>query len=120
MSALDDIFLPGVKALLVRLGAPAELTHVAKVYSPTTGATVETTTVEMVRVSPPVPYDTQYETHDVVNNTDLYCLISALGLLEVPKMPDRLKVYGITMQVVGVSPIASGEQICAYKLHLKR
>lgn len=121
MTILDDSLIPGVQDLLDELGKAATLRHVtASTYNPTTGAASKTTTDEAVKITPPSGYPAGMIDGDLVRHGDVKCLVAAQDLTNIPAEDDRVVYDSQTFGIVTVAPIYSGEQVCAYKLQLRR
>lgn len=136
---LDKVLIPAVKNIVDTYGKISEYVDITYTdYDPVSGTSpVESTTTYTVKVTPPYPFDKMLVNGTTIQASDKKCLISAQNIQFTPKTGDRINfdenvpdLSGLPdtsptapvltiYDIIGVWPIYSGEEPCAYELHLR-
>lgn len=120
MTELDDALVPAVLELVSDLGKVVTArVKSAQVYDESGSSVSETSTDYSIKVLPPEKFDISYIDGDVIRATDLKTLVAASGLAFQPTPGMQLLLDAKTYLAVAVSPIYSGEQICAWEMQLR-
>ena len=137
---LDKALIPAANTLIQTYGKSSQYVDVTySDYDPVAGtSSVESTTVYTVKVTPPYPFDKFLVDGTTIQASDKKCLIAAQNIQFTPKTGDRLNFdvsvpdysqwpptsptgpQWVVYDIIGVWPIYSGEEPCAYELHLRR
>ena len=128
---LDNDLVPEIAVLIQdELGTDATFKVKASggVYSTATSALVSPAvyTDTAWKISPPQPYSAFLVDGDVIQAGDLKTITSAQGITFTPSVTDavgsaaKLVFGGFTWTILAVSPIRSGDLICAYEMQLRR
>lgn len=126
-NANDLIFVPFALQMIDDNGTDVVFTVTDETYNRTTGdMTVNNPPVPVTRkISPPSRVTEEMVDGDIVHVSDMTCLVAASGLTlpsGMPWVPERLQTLvwnSKTWTIQMVSPIASGDDIAAYKLVLR-
>jgi len=116
---LDLELLPEVLDVIQTYGRDATFTSAPTAYSPATGAATPGTSLGTVKVSPPA-VDRKLMDEDLIQQGDTAVLVAGSGLAFTPAVNQTLTISGQVWGVVAVTEFHSGEQICAWGLHLRR
>lgn len=130
MTELDDVFVPLADDMLSTYGKTATLrSYPSAGYDPTIGDTTLGTPVdETVKVSPPEAVDTggiravgeHLVVGEISSSYELLAYIAAQDLATNPEVGMHLILDTTSYEITMVSPVYSGEQICLYRLYLRR
>lgn len=115
----DQIFVPLAEKLIDgTFGFDATHRRVTRTYDPTTGKNTESNADTTIKITPPSPYEQRRIDGTVIQIGDQRVMISSASGI-VPVTGDKMIIAGSTWQIVGISPIVSGEQTAAYELQLR-
>ncbi len=122
MTRLDDRLVPKVKDLIDRLGKSATVTtEDDKTYDSGTGKTANTgTTIHTIKISPPAPYNKNYDGASIVKVGDQRTFVAAKDLTFTPEPGLLLKVDSDEWRMVSINTLRSGELIAAYEIQLRK
>ena len=121
MALLDGPLRSIVKTIVHVLGTTCELNNDTADYNFATG--VETNKLNSkitVSCSPPSSYSSSEVQGTTIQQSDLKVIVSAqdLGAYKVA-VGLGIKVSGLTMRVVGVTPMVSGDEVAAYEMQCR-
>lgn len=120
---LDDVLVPAVQELLDDLGRDVIFTvaDVSSTYDASTGESTKSTNNYTVKATPPYPYSDRMISSGIVQMGDMRMLVAAEDLDFTPT-PGDLVTWdsGDVWRTIQVSPIYSGELICAWELQLRK
>ena len=119
-TSLDTKLIPAVQDLLKKFGKTVTFTtSVVKSYNPATGSVSNLVAERTHRITPPTKFDislidnTTIEYEDLQTYTDPISTITfEVGLI--------VTIDSRRYQVVSVSPIYSGDDICLFELQLRK
>ena len=122
MTVLDDKLVPKAKELLDKFGKSATFSVSGfSQYDPNTGeVTVGTPTTYTVKVTPPSPFDKNYQPGGTTEASDLRVYLAASGLSFTPSNGQKVVFDSESYNVIAVETIFSGDSVALYGVRIRR
>lgn len=122
MTILDDALVPAVSDLLTNIvGTDMTFTVPSGTFDPTTNSlSGESDDPKVWKASPPAPASIKYVETGVVQAGDLEIIVAASGITFTPVVNTKVEFDSTTWRVVHLDEIKSGDDTCAYVMHLRR
>ena len=122
MTTLDTTLLVKVAEIADTYGKSVAFQDVgSSVYDPATGKTTESSiTVYTVKVTPPAPYDRKLIDGDMIQTRDVGIILPAQSLAFTPVLGMQVTIDSEVLDVVALSPLYSGNDVCAYDIQLRQ
>ncbi|HZM00989.1 MAG TPA: hypothetical protein VFD43_12135 [Planctomycetota bacterium] len=118
VTVLDTKLLPKVKSILDKYGRDATFYAAPTGYSPTTGTASAGGSLGAAKVSP-LAYDVRLMDKDLIQEGDCGVVLAGSGLAFTPAVNMRVVVGSTSFHIVATKRYDSGEQTCAWALHLR-
>jgi len=118
---LDTKLVPKILSLVNKYGKTLVFyTYPLTAYDPTTGEETEgAATTYSLKTTPPAQYESKLIDGDLVRNGDTWVLLPASGLEFTPVPGIKVTFDSITLKIVSVEKIYTGDLIGAYTLQLR-
>lgn len=123
VTELDNELVPAVQELLDELGRDVtfKVADVSSTYDATTGEGTKSTNNYTVKATPPYPYSDGMVSNGIVQMGDMRMLVAAEDLAFTPEPGDVVTWdTGDVWRTIRVTPIYSGELVCAWELQLRK
>ncbi len=117
---LDTKLIPAVQDLLKKYGKSVTFTTFSsKTYNPATGSVSTSSSQVSHRITPPVRFDTSLIDNTTIEYEDLQTYSDPISTITF-EVGLGVTIDSRKYQVVSVSPIYSGDDICLYELQLRK
>ena len=90
-------------------------------YSPLTGHTTEDTDAGVVRkVTPPEDYADFFIDGDLIQHGDVRIYLPSQNITFTPELGMKVSIGSSDWRAIAIDPIYSGEEICIYKIQMRK
>ena len=121
MTALDDVLLPAVKAIISSVGvAMTAATITTDTYDPSTGETTQDSTDASFTASPLLQYNLKQIDGELILSGDTKIVIAGQDATFTPIRDMRITFDSVSWKIVSVKTIYSGESIAAWICQMRK